>query len=242
MAPKRFIAVLFIGLIVLALTASLVRDPLKKAWWSYLNDYASEYYIEQMMVFNARKDRNLPGNSVLFYGDSLVQGLTVQAAAHRAVNYGIGQAKTRDVVRQLQKHINTKKAAVIVIAVGVNDVIQGNAHEVLPAYQRALISIPESVPVIISNVLPVDEALLQQNNLNNAIQQLNEQLQELCLSSYRLTCLDAGQSLKDSDGNLASQYHTGDGLHLNAQGSAIWLSLLEIAISNSIQQSRAEQK
>ncbi len=241
MTHKRSIAALFIGIAMLALLVSFSRDPLRKAWWGYLNNYASEYYVQQMMAFNARKDRNLPDNAVLFYGDSLVQGLAVQAAAQRAVNYGIGQAGTRDVARQLKEHLNIGKAAAVVIAVGVNDVIRANAHHVLPAYQSALMSIPDSVPVVISNILPVDEALLHQTNLNNAIQQLNQQLQKLCSTRARLTCLDAGQSLKDSEGNLASQYHTGDGLHLNTQGNSIWLSQLETSIAKA-SSSRGQDK
>ena len=67
----------------------LAIDPLKRAWWDYLNEHASEYYVHQMLTFNARIDLNLPTGSVLFYGDSMVQGL---AAADMAVNSGIGHA------------------------------------------------------------------------------------------------------------------------------------------------------
>jgi len=230
MFRKRLVTAFFISIASLAILASLARDPLRRAWYSYLNDYASEYYVKKMMAFNARKDLNMPANAVLFYGDSMVQGLAVQNAYYRAVNYGIGHATSQDVARQLKEHRNTGEAAAIVLAVGINYIARGNANQVLPAYQGILKNIPETAPVIISKIMPVNETDLRRSGLPEKVALVNLGLEELCKANQRIQCLDAGQSLTDSDGNLARQYQTGDGLHLNRLGNAIWLEQLQLII------------
>lgn len=230
MSRKRLVSAFLISIASLAILASLARDPLRRAWYSYLNDYASEYYAKQMMAFNARKDLNMLGNAVLFYGDSMVQGLAVQNAYNSAVNYGIGHATSQDVARQLREHRNTGKAAAIVIAVGINDIARGNANQVLPAYQAFFKNIPETVPVIISKIMPVNETDLRRSGLSEKVTLVNLGLEEICTTNQRVQCLDAGRLLVDADGTLARQYHTGDGLHLNRLGNAIWLEQLQLVI------------
>jgi lysophospholipase L1-like esterase len=230
MSRKRLVTAFFISIASLVILASLARDPLRRAWHSYLNDYASDYYVKQMMVFNARKDLNMPANAVLFYGDSMVQGLAVQNTYNTAVNYGIGHATSLDVARQLREHRNTGEAAAIVITVGINDVAGENANQVLPAYQEFLKSIPGTVPVIISKIMPVNGTDLGLSGLSEKVTLVNLGLEEICTTNQRVQCLDAGQFLVDADGNLARQYHTGDGLHLNRLGNAIWLEQLQLVI------------
>lgn len=242
MSRKRLITAFLISIACLVILAFLARDPLRQAWWGYLNDHASEYYVKQMMAFNARKDRNMPANAVLFYGDSMVQGLAVQNAHHRAVNYGIGHATSQDVARQLREHRNTSDAAVIVIAVGINDIADGNANQVLPAYQEALKNIPQAVPIIISKIMPVNETALRRSGLSKTVTEINLGLEELCAAEQRVRCLDAGQLLTDANGNLARQYHIGDGLHLNRLGNAIWLEQLQLVITEVTRDIKEEKR
>ena len=221
-----------VTLISAILLAFLTIDPLKRAWWGYLNDHASEYYIRQMLAFNARKDLNLPAGSVLFYGDSMVQGLAVASASDMAVNYGIGQATSEHVALQLRNHQNVARAKAVVIAVGINDIAREESAQVLPNYRAAIQNIPETVPVIISQIMPVDEEDLQRLGLSQIVNTVNTELDQLCASSPRIECLNAGTSLADDNGQLKRQYHTGDGLHLNARGNKIWLQQLRLAIEN----------
>jgi len=230
MSRKRLATVVLIVIACLVLLATLAHAPLRHAWYSYLNDYASEYYVKQVMAFNARKDLNMPAGAVLFYGDSMVQGLAVQNAHKRAVNYGIGHATSQDVARQLRKHKNTGEAAAIVIAVGINDIAHGNANQVLPVYRGFIKHLPEGVPVIISKIMPVNETDLRRTGLSDKIAQVNLGLADICGANPGIHCLDAGQSMADPNGNLARRYHTGDGLHLNRLGNAIWLEQLQLAI------------
>lgn len=242
MTRKRLVTASLISIACLLLLASLARDPLRKAWYGYLNDYASQYYVKQILAFNARKDLNMPANAVLFYGDSMVQGLAVQNAHTRAVNYGIGHATSQDVAQQFREHRNTSEAAAIVIAVGINDIAHGSANQVLPAYRDALENIPETVPVIISKIMPVSETALRRSGLSKTVAEVNLGLDEICTANRRVQCLDAGQLLSDSDGNLARQYHTGDGLHLSPLGNAIWLEQLKRVVTAATEELEEETK
>jgi lysophospholipase L1-like esterase len=39
--------------------------------------------------------------------------------------------------------------------------------------------------------------------------------------------VDAGHFLVDVQGNLADEYHDGDGVHLNPKGNGIWIRELQ---------------
>ncbi len=186
MSPKRLATALLISIAFLVLLAALARDPLRQAWWGHLNDRASDYYVKQMMAFNARKDRNMPANAVLFYGDSLVQGLAVQNAHNRAVNYGIGHSTSQDVARQLREHRNTGEAAAIMISAGINDIAHGNPDQVLPVYQEFLKNIPQAVPVVISKIMPVNETDMRRSGLSEQVVLVNLGLGEICATEQRV--------------------------------------------------------
>lgn len=222
---------LILGIALLAIIATFSYRPLKTYWYSYLNNYATENFIRQTMVFNARKDQNLPAGAVVFYGDSLVQGLNVAAATPLAVNYGIGSASSRDIVGQLKSHRNIDKSSVLVLAFGINDILRQNPERVVPAYRQALEVIPGSMPVIISLIMPVSEANLGRFSITSTVKSLNQSLREICLSNSRVRCLDAGVLLTDNEGQLAAHHHVGDGLHLSAAGNEIWLKQLGFAIA-----------
>ncbi|WP_328184802.1 SGNH/GDSL hydrolase family protein [Marinobacter sp. OP 3.4] len=232
-----------IGVVIclLAFTAAaMAYSPLKRLWYSYLNGYATEHYVQQMMAFNARKDRNIPNHSVLFYGDSLVQGLSVTAASPMAVNYGIGHAGSAEILSQLESHHNLDRAAAVIMAFGINDIARGNPEVVSSAYRKSLELIPSSIPVIISLIMPVDEENLGRTGISDTVTSVNQSLDVLCSENKRVLCVNAGQLLMESGDQLSDQYHVGDGLHLNARGNAVWLEQLGIAVDQATQKADAD--
>lgn len=232
--PAKTVVIIVSAGISVALAALVAQPLLKQAWHGYLNQHASHYYVRQMATFNARKDLNLSRGAVLFYGDSLVQGLNVSSAAGPAVNYGIGHATAITIAEQIQQHKNLSRADVIVIAVGINDITRGQPDHILPAYRDALNKIPDTVTVIINQIMPVSEAELNRPGLTNLIVRVNAQLEKLCSATPGTLCLDASTALAGHDGQLKREYHTGDGLHLSAAGNTIWLNLLRTALQQAV--------
>ena len=80
-----------------------------------------------------------------------------------------------------------------------------------------------------SAVLPIDERVDRDwTGFNQRIRELNEGIKSLCeAESPKCAFVNAGPSLIDSSGNLAEQYHDGDGVHLTAEGDRIWIQALK---------------
>lgn len=102
-------------------------------------------------------------------------------------------------------------------------------EEILTNYNQILQTIPESLPLIIIAVLPVDEQVRDDlAGRNRRTGELNDSLKTLC-EAQRPGCtfVDPGPKLADASGNLKKQYHIGDGLHLNGVGNSILIQKLK---------------
>jgi lysophospholipase L1-like esterase len=183
------------------------------------------YFI--MIRYHERMDGNVPDGSSVFIGDSITQGLCVDAVAVPAVNFGIGRDTTDGVLKRLPKYRCLERASAVVLAVGINDLIQEDGNdEAIGNYRRILERIPTNAAIVVSAVLPVDEGLLSPENkkiTNHKITNLNESLKAICARRARCTFIDVGADLKDKTGALSSAFHIGDGVHLNNEGYAIWI-------------------
>ena len=122
------------------------------------------------------------------------------------------------------------------MAIGSNDLNFRTNEQILRNYLSIAEQMPKNVPVIFSAVLPVDEkAHKRWRGWNQQIQALNADLKSFISKSKNLFFVDAGYFLVDVQGNLAREYHAGDGLHLNAKGNAIWIKQLQKTIISSQQ-------
>lgn len=219
-----------VGVLVLAALLVLAGLGGRDAWYGYLNRHAVDYYVESMRIMNGRQDANLPEHSVIFYGDSLMQGLAVQSVTERAVNFGIGHATTAAVAGEVAVHQGIKHAAAVVFSVGINDILAGHADEVLRGYRTILAGVPIDLPVIIVLVLPVDEQALSRPGLSASIARVNQALVVLCQERPSTRCISMHDLLVSNTGQLEVRYHIGDGLHLNKAGNDRWIQVLRDAL------------
>ncbi len=193
-------------------------------------------YFHHMVRLHTRMDDNVPDGAVIFIGDSITQQLCVSGVVALSVNYGIGGDTTAGVLQRLPKYRSIKRAAAIVVAVGINDLNFRTNEQILRNYLLIAEQKPKKVPVIFSAVLPVDEKAHEGwRGWNQRIQALNADLKSFISKSKNLFFVDGGYLLVDGQGNLAREYHAGDGLHLNARGYAIWMKELQKAIISSQQ-------
>ena len=123
------------------------------------------------------------------------------------------------------------------MAIGSNDLNFRTNEQILRNYLSIAEHMPKNVPVIFSAVLPVDEKAHKRRwrGWNQRIQALNADLKSFISKSKNLFFVDAGYFLVDVQGNLAREYHAGDGLHLNAKGNAIWIKELQKTIMSAQQ-------
>lgn len=118
----------------------------------------------------------------------------------------------------------------IYIMLGTNS-IQYTAVDLMISQYTQLIEMvqkqhPGSV-IFMQSILPVGYSYELNNPLhsNEKIDQVNEQLLELC-ADYEVYYLDVASAFKDENGYLNSIYSPNDGLHLSATGYDAWVEYL----------------
>ncbi len=195
----------------------------------------TEHY-KRTLAYHVRMDGNVPDGSVVFIGDSLTQGLCTDAVTSPSVNYGIGSDTTVGVIERLPAYSSLRRASVVVLACGVNDMKFRDNKEIVQNYRRILQGLPQSVAIVCSAVLPVNEGLYGEPKVvNNAkILDLNFLLKGICSEDARCVFVDAGGRLVDAGGNLSPTLQDGDGIHLNSAGNRIWIDELRNAIGKAL--------
>ncbi len=190
-----------------------------------------------MLAFHIRVDANLPKQTTIFIGDSITQGLAVAAVATPSSNYGIGNDTTYGVLQRIKHYKSLKTANAVVLAIGFNDLRRRSNADIIENYQQILQQIPKQTKLVVSAILPVDErvaitnnALAKKNMLakNNArISEINSALKTLVTKRPHTIFVDTTEKLQDASLNLATKYHTGDGIHLSQQGYQVWIDELK---------------
>ncbi len=186
----------------------------------------------ELLAFHKRMDANLLKGSVVFIGDSITQGLAVSAVSPLSVNYGIGNDTTVGVLNRIGEYRALNSAKAVVLAVGVNDLKRRDSVEILENYTSILDKIPLGVKVIICAVKPVDGRIRQASGRTlQRIDLLNIGLKQLSDRLPNAQFLTVNDKLVDNTGNLAKEYHIGDGVHLSAAGYEVWIKELRQVIS-----------
>lgn len=196
-------------------------------------------HYTRMIRYHEWMDGNVPDRSVIFIGDSITQGLAVSAVATPSVNYGIGGDTTIGVLHRIPGYRSILRSRAVVIAIGINDMRRRSDQEILAHLKRIPELIPPSVPILFSGVLPLDETNREgwEGWNRDRIQPLNTAIREWTATSDRLHFVDAGPELVNAQGNLASAYHAGDGIHLKSEGNAVWIRVLRSALDEIAPQS-----
>lgn len=192
----------------------------------------TEYY-RQMLTIHSRMDGNVPDRSVIFIGDSCIQGLAVSAVANPSVNYGIGYDTTEGVLRRIPVYESIGRARAVVIAVGGNDMKLRSDEEILANMNAIFHRMSPVTPVIVSAILPRDEEVKGvPQGVNSRIRDLNSKLKGLSKESGNISFVDPSPMLVDGKGSLGDEFHAGDGVHLNSRGYSVWIKLLAQAIDH----------
>ena len=189
--------------------------------------------FRRMLQHHVRIDGNVPEGAVVFLGDSIFQGLYVEAVAPASVNYGIANDTTVGVLQRLPKYGAIKRAGAVVVAIGTNDLRYRSNEEIIRNFATIAEQLPRNIPIIFSAPLPVDESVQAGwKGWNERISGLSQGLKALAARSPNLVHVDAGPLLVDSRGNLAAENHT-DGVHLNTKGNAVLIGELQKAMKRA---------
>lgn len=115
------------------------------------------------------------------------------------------------------------KPSRMVVNFGINGIAWLNEEQFISDYETLLTALEESSPdsvIIIESILPVSASKerSEPRMANSKIDRYNELLRELAQKRGHYY-LNSASALKDADGNMATEYDSGDGLHFNSDGS-----------------------
>jgi lysophospholipase L1-like esterase len=188
-------------------------------------------HYASMLQYHMRMDGNVPDKAVVFVGDSLVQGLYTDAVASPSVNFGIGGDTTIGVLGRLPAYGSLLRASTVVLAIGVNDLKFRDNGEIIQNFRRILQSLPPTLPLVCSGILPVVETNQPPGRTTNErVREINVALEALCTEHKRCVFVDIGSKLFDTRGNILMTFYEADGVHLNSAGNGIWIEELRVAV------------
>jgi lysophospholipase L1-like esterase len=232
---RLYFLAIHIALALVLLKSDFLEKVDRKYDFGFTQNEITDHY-HRMLTYHSRMDSNVPEGSVIFIGDSLTQGLPVSAVAVPSVNYGIGSDTTLGVLKRIPEYLSINESAAVVVAAGINDMRRRSNEEIISNMGEISEAVPDSIPLIFSAVLPIDEQQKgpEREGWNQRIDSLNEQLSVFVEDEDNRYFVDAGDDLIDSERNLADQFHIGDGVHLSSEGNSIWIEHLKDTLRSSI--------
>lgn len=187
---------------------------------------------EKAMLEFEEQDKEAPQGEgkVLFIGSSSIRmwkSLAEDMAPHAVINRGFGGSQIEDSIHFADRIIIPYRPSAIVLYAGDNDIAHGKSPErVARDFKRfhALIQreLP-GTPVYFISIKPSRRRwemwpdMLKANNL----------IERYCVASKQAVYLDCASPMLDKSGEVMDSIFLEDMLHMNAEGYAIWTSVIK---------------
>jgi lysophospholipase L1-like esterase len=170
-------------------------------FWLYLTRDPVREYLRETRSHHRSADALIPRGSALFFGDSLTQGLAVNAVTPNAVNFGIGNQTAAELAEALPAYTSLARAGVVFVSIGTVDVHRGRTPDIT-AVARAL----PDVPLVWSGLM------IGPDSVNTAIR-------AACKAKPRCIFVDTA----------SARHFLADQVHLSTDGYRAWIELLRKA-------------
>ena len=223
-------AVIFRGLFFIV-TLTIISTPLllcqQNDSTQNLNPARFKGEIDAFIQWDAKN--SYPSRAVLFIGSSSIRMWHTHLAfpEYPVINRGFGGAITTDVIYYYENVVKKYKAEVIVLYVGDNDIAVGKSvEEVFEDYKKLVAIIKNDNPICRLIYLPIKPSIRRwtlwekMNDVNMRIKEYNE-------NDEKLFYLDTATPMIGTTDKPNESLFIEDGLHLNAEGYALWDSLLD---------------
>src|SRR5689334_6374442 len=120
-------------------------------------------YHQNRVGLLARHAQALAPGAALFIGDSQLAALDVAALADHAAQLSVAGDTARGTAARMRHYARAlREARVVVLHVGTNDLRYRPPEALRPYYDRILAAVPAGVPVVVTDVLPVDEGAFRE--------------------------------------------------------------------------------
>lgn len=166
---------------------------------------------------------------VVFVGSSslrLWKDLEERFRDHAAVNRGFGGSQLRDCIRHLERLVLPHKPRTVVVYAGDNDLAAGRTpQQVLDDFKALARRIHERLPqtdVVFVSIKPSPARA----DLLDDIRESNTLVRDYADAQAHIRYVDVFTPMLDAEGHPRDDLFRGDALHLNANGYALWYSLI----------------
>lgn len=177
----------------------------------------SDFVDKVKLRFGDSAAMTFAGKTV-FLGDSIARGLQTKEVTGDAVNLASNGWTILQVISQIDRlaaqNRGLQSARRIVVMIGINDAYWRDADQMIVDYRRMVTLLPDTVPVLLSAVLAVNESksatAFGENWLgaNAKIQRLNKEIENVA----------SEQGWDYMKIEVADEHRLNDGLHLNDSG------------------------
>lgn len=184
-------------------------NPFKQTMW----------YFTEMHLNQAGPD------DILFFGDSLVQGMNMDGLKFKAVNLGIGGYTLAEITNRM-KAVRLQDYRAVIVEGGVNDVIMGRTDEQVKAgYDALFAEAGRSNKFYFTQMLPANK--ITHAAVNERVKQLNEYSASLCEKTAKCTLIKSPKAMWE---NNKPDYYFPDGVHLKKLGYDTWVKQINKAV------------
>jgi lysophospholipase L1-like esterase len=191
-----------------------------------------EHYNKKLEAFKKQKETS---GKILFLGNSITEGGDFKTLLKdtTVINRGIGGDITFGVIARIEE-VTRFKPSKLFLLIGVNDLSKRIPENVILNNIFTIISLIHAqspkTKVYVQSILPVNPAVKdfpKGYDVSESAKLINGQLANLT-KRLNYTFVDIHKFFTDVEGNMDVRY-TGDGLHLNAAGYALWIKVLKEA-------------
>lgn len=194
---------------------------------TYSYDMNPYYYPkkEQFDMMNGQFD-------IVILGNSITEQVSWNELLGRndIANRGISGDITEGMLLRMDSVLKLRPALCFFMG-GVNDITRRVSYENTFSNITEIVNIltSEGIEAIVQSVLYTGDGFFSSDHNNPIITRLNHDLKKLC-AEKDITFLDLNAHLSQN-GKLRPEF-THDGLHLNAEGYAVWSKVLKDFLSN----------
>ena len=196
---------------------------------------ACDRWTADLARFAEEDAAGVPDRPIVFVGSSSIrlwQDLDGDMAPWPVVNRGFGGGTLAEVLACADQLIHGYAPRAVVIYAGENDLANGApADGVVDGLDRLAAGIDPTPPILFLAIktAPVRQRLAQQ------FAAVNRAVSDLAADRPWLGYVDTVAPLRRPDGALRPELYRPDGLHLNADGYALWTPVVRDAIASVLE-------
>lgn len=227
--------IIYLIIIVLLVAATVTMSVLYAKLRAEKKE-APSYYDQKCAAF-ALENANLSEGQIVFIGDSITDGYRLNNYYNdlplATYNRGIGGDVTSGVIARLKTSVIDLKPAKVIMMIGINDINIGRTNdEIMTNYKTIIEEIQTKLPateIICESVLPMDNRVtawgIDLPKTIDKIKDLNARIKTY-VESKGILFVDLFTPFADENDQQIPSYSY-DGLHPNADGYAVWTSVLK---------------